>query len=145
MPAEQASVSDLPLNPISEHNRLINIDIIRGVAVLGILLLNIQSFSMIIAAYQNPLAYGDFTGGNQTVYYFTHLFADQKFMTIFATLFGTGIALMAARQEQKGGSARGLHFRRMAILAIIGLIHLYLFGMATSCFSMPSWECWHLQ
>ena len=55
MPAEQASVSDLPLNPISEHNRLINIDIIRGVAVLGILLLNIQSFSMIIAAYQNPL------------------------------------------------------------------------------------------
>jgi uncharacterized protein len=127
MPAEQASVSDLPLNPISEHNRLINIDIIRGVAVLGILLLNIQSFSMIIAAYQNPLAYGDFTGGNQTVYYFTHLFADQKFMTIFATLFGTGIALMAARQEQKGGSARGLHYRRMAILAIIGLIHLYLF------------------
>lgn len=127
MPAEQASISNLPLNPISEHNRLINIDIIRGVAVLGILLLNIQSFSMIIAAYQNPLAYGDFTGGNQTVYYFIHLFAEQKFMTIFATLFGTGIALMATRQEQKGISARGLHYRRMAILAIVGLIHLYLF------------------
>ncbi|MDC0172556.1 DUF418 domain-containing protein [Gammaproteobacteria bacterium] len=113
-------------HPIAEQLRLVNLDIIRGVALLGILIMNIQSFSMIITAYSNPLSFGDFSGSNQTIYYFSHLFADQKFMSIFAALFGAGIILMTSGLEEKGVDAKRLHYRRMSILAGFGLIHLYL-------------------
>ena len=112
--------------PLASRERLINIDIIRGVALLGILLMNVQAFSMIFSAYSNPTSFGDLTGGNFTVYQLSHLFADQKFMTIFSTLFGVGIVLMAENIERKGGNAKRVHYKRMFILAGFGLLHAYL-------------------
>ena len=76
--------------PMVLQSRLLNIDIIRGIALLGILVMNIQAFSMNFSAYSNPTSFGDLTGINFYVYYFSHLFADQKFMTIFSILFGVG-------------------------------------------------------
>lgn len=119
-------MSESTSSPISTSNRLVNIDIIRGVALLGILIMNIQAFSMIFAAYSNPTAYGDLTGVNYYVYYFSHLLADQKFMSIFSLLFGVGIVLMADNIERKGQSPRKIHFTRMFILALFGLAHAYL-------------------
>jgi len=114
------------LAPVGDRDRLVSLDVLRGVAVLGILVLNIQSFSMIGAAYMNPHAYGDLEGANRTVWYFTHLLGDQKFMSIFSMLFGAGIALMAASAEAKGRSAVWLHVRRMAWLGLFGLLHAHL-------------------
>ena len=125
--AISSSNSSAPQCPTKEKDRLVNLDIIRGVALLGILIMNIQSFSMIVAAYANPLSFGDFSGSNQSVYYFSHLFADQKFMSIFAALFGVGILLMASSLDKKGFNTKKLHYRRMIILAIFGLMHSYLF------------------
>ncbi len=51
--------------PTLPSNRILSIDVLRGIAVLGILIMNIQSFSMIGAAYINPAAYGDLTGINK--------------------------------------------------------------------------------
>ncbi|WP_448549385.1 DUF418 domain-containing protein [Thalassotalea fusca] len=112
--------------PIQSQDRLVNIDIIRGIALLGILVMNIQAFSMNFAAYMNPTVYGDLTGANYYVYYFSHLFADQKFMSIFSMLFGAGIVLMAQNIERKGGNAKRIHYKRMFILALVGLAHAYL-------------------
>lgn len=112
--------------PIANNERLNNIDVIRGVALLGILLMNIQAFSMIFAAYSNPTSFGDLTGSNFTVYYLSHIFADQKFMSIFSILFGVGIVLMADNIERKGGNPGKVHYKRMFILAIFGLMHAYL-------------------
>jgi uncharacterized protein len=95
-------------------------------AILGILMMNIQSFSMINAAYLNPTAYGDFTGLNRWVWLLSHLLADQKFITIFSLLFGAGIVLFTERVEAKGYSPQGLHYRRMFWLLLIGLLHAYL-------------------
>ncbi|MHC5113403.1 MAG: DUF418 domain-containing protein [Planctomycetota bacterium] len=114
------------LAPVTERERIGSIDVLRGVAVLGILFLNIQSFSMIGAAYMNPNAYGDLTGANRTVWYFTHLLGDQKFMSIFSMLFGAGVALMARSAEAKGRSAGGLHLRRMLWLMLFGVMHAHL-------------------
>jgi uncharacterized protein len=50
--------------PIEDAKRIVPLDVLRGVALLGILLMNIQSFSMIGAAYANPTAYGDLHGAN---------------------------------------------------------------------------------
>jgi len=112
--------------PVENNERLGNLDVIRGVALLGILLMNIQAFSMIFSAYSNPTSYGDLTGNNFIVYYLSHLFADQKFMTIFSTLFGVGIVLMAENIERKGGSPGKVHYKRMFILALFGMLHAYL-------------------
>ncbi|MDG0968560.1 MAG: DUF418 domain-containing protein [Porticoccaceae bacterium] len=122
----QASKESLVRGPTPENARLASIDIIRGIAVLGILLVNIQTFAMISSALSNPLSFGDFSGSNRAVYYFTHFFAEQKFMTIFAVLFGTGFFIMTSGAEQKQLNSAFLHFRRMSALALLGLMHLYL-------------------
>ncbi|MEM9304517.1 MAG: DUF418 domain-containing protein, partial [Pseudomonadota bacterium] len=69
---------------------------------------------------------GDFSGINRLVFVFNHLFADQKFMTIFSLLFGAGIALVAERAEARDRSPTGLHYRRMYWLLVLGAIHAYL-------------------
>ncbi|MCK5211045.1 MAG: hypothetical protein KAQ79_23610, partial [Cyclobacteriaceae bacterium] len=108
-------------------DRIQSIDILRGVAVFGILIMNIQSFSMISAAYINPSAYGDLNGMNKTVWMLSHVLADQKFMTIFSMLFGAGILLFSESIEQKGYIAARFYYRRLFWLFTIGLIHGYVF------------------
>src|SRR5262245_21255792 len=106
--------TDLPIeqpvpaksSAVTEGERIVAIDVLRGFAVLGILAMNIQSFSMIGTAYVMPYSYGDMTGGNYWVWFLCHVFADQKFMTIFSLLFGAGIVLMTERQEKNVGRSR---------------------------------------
>ena len=74
--------------PVSKSNRIISLDGMRGFAVLGILVMNIQSFAMISVAYLNPTAYGDLSGLNMWVWIISHLLADLKFITLFSMLFG---------------------------------------------------------
>ncbi|MBC8182012.1 DUF418 domain-containing protein [candidate division KSB1 bacterium] len=114
------------LSPVSITQRIISLDVLRGFAVLGILIMNIQSFSMIGAAYLNPDAFGDLTGLNKWVWILSHIFADLKFMTIFSILFGAGIILFTNRVAEKGYSQAKLHYRRTFWLLVIGLMHAYL-------------------
>ena len=111
--------------PIAETTRIDAIDVLRGVALLGILLMNVQSFAMPQAAYFNPTAYGDLEGANLYAWMAGRMLADQKFMTIFSMLFGAGIVLMAGRAEARG-DARRVHYRRMGWLLVIGLLHAHL-------------------
>ncbi len=114
------------LAPTSNQDRIGSLDLLRGIALLGILIMNIQGFSMIGAAYFNPTAYGDLSGANRWVWTLSHLFADQKFMTLFSILFGAGVLLMTSRAEEKGMSPARLHYRRTAVLLGFGLVHAYL-------------------
>jgi uncharacterized protein len=100
--------------------------VLRGFAVLGILIMNIQSFSMIQAAYINPTAYGDLSGLNRLVSILSHIFADHKFMTIFSLLYGAGILMLTRRAEARGLRPAGLHYRRTIWLIVFGLLHAYL-------------------
>lgn len=112
--------------PAGERERIVAIDVLRGFAVLGILLMNVQSFSMISAAYMNPTANDKLAGGGYAVWAFTHLFTDLKFMAVFSLLFGAGIVLMTGRAEQRGARVAGLHYRRQFWLLVIGLAHAHL-------------------
>ena len=111
--------------PVSQSARIDAIDVLRGFALLGILAVNIQYFAMPDAAYFNPTAYGDLQGANLQVFTCSRLLADQKFMTIFSMLFGAGIVLMAGRAADPD-DARRRHYRRMAWLGLIGLLHAHL-------------------
>lgn len=112
--------------PVGEGDRIEAIDVLRGFALLGILLLNIQAFAMPGSAYLNPHSFGDMTGANRQVWWFTHVFGDQKFMSIFSMLFGAGIVLMTSRAERRTGRSAGVHYRRMGWLILFGLLHAHL-------------------
>lgn len=112
--------------PTPLTNRIESLDVLRGFAVLGILVMNIQTFAMVGAAYMNPTAFGDLSGANMAVWLASHVLADQKFMSIFSMLFGAGIVLMAGRSKIAGRSGAWLHYRRMFWLLLFGLAHAYL-------------------
>ncbi len=123
MPSVSAKPTPDPTRPTE---RIVAIDILRGFALLGILIMNIQGFAMPAAAYSNPTVYGDLTGANRWVWTLSHIFADQKFMTIFSLLFGAGILLMTEKLDARGQRAWTLHYRRNFWLLLFGLAHAYL-------------------
>lgn len=113
-------------SPVPHNERILSVDILRGVAVLGILIMNIQHFSMPQAAYINPTAYGDLSGLNLWVWILSHILAREKFMSLFSMLFGAGMLLFSSRAELKGKNSASLHYRRMVWLLVFGLMHAYL-------------------
>lgn len=115
--------------PVTETERLVAIDALRGVAVLGILVMNIYGFAMPFVAYQNPLAYGGTEWYNLGTWFFTHIFFDQKFMTIFSILFGAGLVMMMTRAEARGSKYGSIWYRRNFWLLLIGAAHGYLIWM----------------
>ncbi len=112
--------------PVLGTERIDSMDVLRGVAVMGILVMNIQSFSMPDPAYNNPTTYGDLSGANYSVWYWSHVLAEFKFITIFSMLFGAGVLVMRDRRIASGRRAAGLHYRRMIFLLLFGLAHGYL-------------------
>lgn len=116
----------MKVQPTQLSERIISLDVLRGFAILGILVMNIQSFSMIGAAYLNPMAYGDLSGINKWVWMVSHVFADMKFMSIFSLLFGAGILLFTERLKSRGIKSLSIHYRRTFWLLLIGLMHAYL-------------------
>ena len=111
--------------PISEHHRLSSIDTLRGFALLGILVMNIQSFAMISAAYTFPNLHMDISGVNLVIWTLSHIFADLKFMAIFSMLFGAGVILATQRRDQAGKRRWTYHYARTFWLLIFGMIHAY--------------------
>jgi uncharacterized protein len=122
--------------------RIDSLDLLRGIAILGIFLMNTQSMSMPQDAYTNPAAYSPeylpgqgfppdgeslrmVTGLNYVVYVIVHLLADMKFITIFSMMFGAGIVLQSERAARRGRNPWGVHYARMAVLLLFGLLHAY--------------------
>ena len=77
------------------------VDVLRGFALLVILIMNIQAFALTIAAYFNPLVIGDFSGSDQMAWFLTRLFFDVKFLTIFSMLFGASLILAGGGPQSK--------------------------------------------
>ena len=89
-------------------------------------MMNIQSFAMPSAAYDNPATFGDLQGLNYMVWLGGQILCNGKFYAIFSMLFGAGIVLMSSRCERSGRSTTGIHYRRMLALLVIGLAHAHL-------------------
>ena len=119
------SDADAPA-PTPPADRITSLDALRGVAVLGILIINVRVFSMPETTLLNPTVYGDFSGMNYAVWLLGHVFAELKFITLFSALFGAGILLFIDHKRRKGQPALRLHYRRTIWLILIGLGHAYL-------------------
>ena len=114
-----------PSQPIDLKNRIHSLDLLRGFAVLGILIMNITSFSQISMVYINPTIGHGLEGYNKYFHDFNYIFADTRFMSIFSILFGAGIVLFTERIEAKGKKVYVLYYKRMFWLLVFGLIHAY--------------------
>lgn len=125
MDAPKATVA-----PVRTADRLATIDVLRGFACLGILLMNIPTFGLPEQAYIDPRAWGDNGQSlpNMVTIVLVYLFGEGKMRAIFSAMFGASALLLISRGEEKGGGLRvaDVYFRRTLWLLIFGMIHAYL-------------------
>jgi uncharacterized protein len=108
------------------NTRIATLDIIRGVAVMGILVMNVIGFALPEAAYMNPAASGGHSGADLATWFVDFVFVDGKMRGLFSFLFGASMLLVIERATAKGESAARVHFARMFWLFVLGFAHLAL-------------------
>src|SRR5215211_3903587 len=117
-------MSKSQITPISLTERIEILDVLRGLAIGGILIGNMQWFSGYgmmpqSLARQTPFA-------DQFTHFLVHFFVEGKFYSIFSFLFGFGFALQIVRAEERGDTKAIIFKRRLFWLLVIGLLHAYL-------------------
>lgn len=111
--------------PSPPSERILALDALRGVAVIGIVGMNVLAFALPGPAYYNPLAYGAVGPADYWVWLASFVFIEDKFRTLFAMLFGAGCLILIERGGAKPWRA---HYARMIVLFAIGLAHATLFA-----------------
>lgn len=106
-------------------DRIQTLDLLRGIAVLGLPLMNMVAFSMPTAAYINPNVFDGASALNHFIYSLFTIFADQKFMGLFSLLFGAGIILLAEKRKARSEGTVSAHYARMFWLFILGALHFW--------------------
>ncbi|PDY46576.1 DUF418 domain-containing protein [Bacillus pseudomycoides] len=107
---------------ISQSERIHSIDIIRGIAVFGIFLVNWP----VIAGVDSSDITGSYEGIDRYIRLFYDMFIQTKFYTIFSFLFGLGFYIFMQRAEKKTTHPKTLFIRRLLILLLFGFIHYVL-------------------
>jgi uncharacterized protein len=125
---EEFSGTALAFGPVDSGERIEAIDVLRGVALLGILLLNILEFGLPLGAELNPSVAGGDTGVNLYAWAVNHLLFEGKMRAIFSMLFGAGAVLLTSRAERRGTGIEvaDIYYRRTLWLIVFGLVHAYL-------------------
>ena len=118
----------MAMEPIRKQDRINSLDILRGVALLGILLMNVVSLSLPDPAYWDPSGHGGDTGWNLRIFFMNNLFIEVSMRAIFSMLFGAGVILFTVAKEEKGGGLEiaNAWYRRTIWLILFGIIHAYI-------------------
>jgi uncharacterized protein len=106
-------------------NRIVTLDVIRGLAVMGIFSVNVTAFAFIFPAYMNPAAAGLESGLDLATWFANFVLVDGKMRSLFSMLFGASMLLVIERAVAAGRSGFSTHYRRMIVLALFGLAHFY--------------------
>jgi uncharacterized protein len=109
------------LSPVAASERSRFLDILRGIALLGILPANIPFFGLPLWDASEGAEPAE--GGSWVAWHATRFLVDYKFITIFSLLFGCGMAVIASRAFAVGRPFRALLARRLGVLALIGIAH----------------------
>lgn len=120
--------ANVTVGPVQGGERINTLDVVRGFALLGILLMNIPTFALVGAAYANPNVQGGNDPLNRWVLTVIYLLGEGKMRAIFSMMFGAGTLLFISRAEIRGAGIRGadLYVRRCLWLMLFGCIHAYL-------------------
>jgi len=107
-------------------SRLVTLDVIRGIAVMGIFSVNVVAMAMITSAYFYPPAYGFHSLGDRIMWLANFIFIDGKMRSLFSMLFGASMLLVIERAEASGLAPARVHYARMVVLLLFGLLHFTL-------------------
>jgi len=122
-PTILAAESPAVMGPILSQERIALLDILRGFAIFGILLVNMELFN-------SPAYPSDVSGGTATADHLAawliRFFGEGKFYTLFSFLFGLGFSLQMARAASRAARFRPVYGRRLFVLLLIGLAHALL-------------------
>ena len=122
--AENIPANDMVNSPVKNAARIQSLDVIRGIAVLGILIMNIIAHALPFEAYGNPLSYGVQTAADGYAWIISNLFANGTMRSLFSILFGVSIILLTQNKEKK--VAKRFFIRRCLFLALFGLFHAHV-------------------
>jgi uncharacterized protein len=116
-----------PLEPTRSAERIAMLDTTRGIAVLGILLMNITGFGL-PNAYDDPTNWGGADGANLAVWRTMALLFEGTMRGLFTVLFGAGALLFLERHAARSPGLRpaDLYFRRTIWLIVFGLFNGYV-------------------
>ena len=103
--------------------RLITLDVLRGLAVMGIFSVNVVGMAMLQFAYFYPPAYGFEGLGDRIMWLLNFLFVDGKLRSLFSILFGASLMLVIEGAARAGRSRFKTHYARMIVLLILGWLH----------------------
>lgn len=112
--------------PAAPQDRIAPIDIIRGCAVMDIVLMNIIAYSMPEAAYLNPNAWGGTSVADRLAWLIAFVAVDGKMRGLLSLLFGASMLLLMDRAEMAGHNGVHRTLIRCFWLGIIGLAHYLL-------------------
>jgi len=115
------------LTPQKITDRIQSLDIMRGIVLCGILLMNINSMGM-AGAYSDPTVSGGSTGWDLYTWITANMFFEGTMRALFSLLFGVGMFILLDRLEKKGAGIKSanIYFRRLLWLLFFGLVHGYL-------------------
>lgn len=116
------------LTPTRGEERALQLDVLRGFALFGILLMNIEGF---VGPLNIALTGLDpaFAGADRWMDAAIYILVQGKFFTLFSLLFGAGFALLLQRAAARGPGGSWMYLRRLLILLGIGLVHaLYIWS-----------------
>jgi uncharacterized protein len=114
------------MNELHTTYRYPHLDLLRGIAILAILLPNMNGFGLPMAEFFQPGNWLELRATNIWAWGLVALLVDWKFLTLFALLFGAGIWLFAERLEARQENPGPIHYRRCRWLLLFGLMHAYL-------------------
>ncbi|QFT76093.1 DUF418 domain-containing protein [Erythrobacter sp. THAF29] len=109
--------------PASSIRRITELDALRGLAVIGIVWMNVYVFALPAQAYYNPIAYAGESTIDRFVWAASFIFVEDKFRTLFAMMFGAGCLILLSKERERSWRK---HYARMAVLFVIGIAHSVL-------------------
>lgn len=114
--------------PVLARDRILALDVVRGLAVLGILVMNVVEFGQPLHAYENPTGGGGSTGFSLWTWFAQVALFDGRMRALFSMLFGAGLVLIDQRMQRqgRGGAAADLLLRRCLWLVPFGIVHRFL-------------------
>ena len=115
--------------PLAKKERILFLDCVRGIAVLGILIMNSMAQSQSHLFYDALNLNQPITGPNFYVWILERGFAEGTMRGLFSILFGAGTVLLLNRlqKQKKGLEPADIFYRRMLWLLAFGLINAFLF------------------
>jgi uncharacterized protein len=124
----QSTPESPQLNPVKTGERIDSLDVIRGIALLGILLMNINGMGLPFA-YSDPTIAGGADGLNLKVWIMNNMLFEGTMRGLFTLLFGAGAILLISRLEKRGAgiSAADIYYRRILWMLLFGLVNVYIF------------------